>query len=210
MNPVDHPHGGGNHQHIGMGSLFDFECQVSNILYRQGIYNLKICCTRSKGRLDCCSENWSITRYTEGQGLRCGLNGFPGIRMCWLCMNVLSDGAQLRRKEDFKNLRLICDPSYGTIYLGWSSIDDANIKAMGWGAAVLPQPVIRYSMLHSYLNAKLVHEDGRRYMSTDIFVFARHREELVDAQLRGTGMICAFTVYESFSGILDGFGAIAI
>src|SRR5277367_4434748 len=76
MNPVDHPHGGGNHQHIGMKSSSDFACQTSDIVCRQGFHNLKIRCTRSKGGSDCCSETWSVTWYTEGQGLRNGLNGF--------------------------------------------------------------------------------------------------------------------------------------
>jgi hypothetical protein len=76
MNPVDHPHGGGNHQHIGMRRSSTCECRSSNIIYRQGFYDLKIRCARSKGGSHCCSEDGSIAWCTEGQGLRVGPNGF--------------------------------------------------------------------------------------------------------------------------------------
>jgi hypothetical protein len=96
MNPVDHPHGGGNHQHIGKKN-----CTMTmiwfNWLCRQGFYNFKIRCTRSKGGSHCCAENWSATWYAEGQGLRGGFTGFYALRRCWHCINVVPEGTQLRQ-----------------------------------------------------------------------------------------------------------------
>ena len=60
MNPVDHPHGGGNHQHIGKASTIS----------RYGVQ-------RSKGWSYRCPKNRSATRYSEDQGLgvECASNG---------------------------------------------------------------------------------------------------------------------------------------
>lgn len=74
MNPVDHPHGGGNHQHIGKKRSARNGNIHSNMPCRQGFHDLKIRCTRSKGRSYCCSENWSVAWYSEDKGLRDWLN----------------------------------------------------------------------------------------------------------------------------------------
>jgi hypothetical protein len=135
MNPVDHPHGGGNHQHIGKQRALLMVRIRSNTSRRQGFYNLKICCTRSKGGSHCCSENWSATWYTEGQGLRGSLKGFHTLRRCWHCINVVPDGTEIRRNKDFRQMIFVsvmknCDlynrPVWSALLAVRSSQDSPN------------------------------------------------------------------------------------
>jgi len=130
MNPVDHPHGGGNHQHIGKDMHSKYRRIISNIICRQGFHHFKICSTGSKGGSHCCSENWSVAGYAKGQGLRDGLTGFHTIRTYGLCVNVLADGVQLGRNREFKDRGDIlalhhCDNcSLGKVYrhTAWSNL----------------------------------------------------------------------------------------
>jgi hypothetical protein len=107
----------------------------SNTSRRQGFYNLKICCTRSKGGSHCCSENWSATWYTEGQGLRGSLKGFHTLRRCWHCINVVPDGTEIRRNKDFRQMIFVsvmknCDlynrPVWSALLAVRSSQDSPN------------------------------------------------------------------------------------
>ncbi len=96
MNPVDHPHGGGNHQHIGKKT-----CRMkiiwSDSLSRQGLHNFKIRGTGTKGGSYCCSENWFATWYTEGQGLRGCLKDFMHFGGVGIASDVVPEGTQLRQ-----------------------------------------------------------------------------------------------------------------
>jgi hypothetical protein len=72
MNPVDHPHGGGNHQHIGKASTISRYAVPGQKAGRK----CSIKFARSKTSLiagfsHCCSSYWSAARYPEDQGLKC-------------------------------------------------------------------------------------------------------------------------------------------
>jgi hypothetical protein len=76
MNPVDHPHGGGNHQHIGHASTMARDSSagkkkssqtnrmnsVTHLLNYDPFH-------RSKGRSHCCPSYWSPPWYQEAQGI---------------------------------------------------------------------------------------------------------------------------------------------
>jgi large subunit ribosomal protein L8e len=70
MNPVDHPHGGGNHQHIGHASTMARDSSAgksSSTELVKGSSLIRFC--RSKGRSHCCSSYWSSPWYQEAQGI---------------------------------------------------------------------------------------------------------------------------------------------
>jgi len=68
MNPVDHPHGGGNHQHIGHASTVARSAvpgqKVGLVAAR------RVCCSSVQAviRLLIFFPDWSITWYGQGQG----------------------------------------------------------------------------------------------------------------------------------------------
>jgi ribosomal protein L2 len=69
MNPVDHPHGGGNHQHIGHASTMarDSSAGKSSTNLVKGSSLIRF--YRSKGWSHCCSSYWSPPWYQEAQGI---------------------------------------------------------------------------------------------------------------------------------------------
>ena len=72
MNPVDHPHGGGNHQHIGKASTISRYAVPGQKAGRK--YTTRPGCS-SFGLIVfpasyCCSPDWSATRYPEDKGLK--------------------------------------------------------------------------------------------------------------------------------------------
>lgn len=84
MNPVDHPHGGGNHQHIGKASTISRYAsqgqKAGRKYFQRKFFNNKIelpliCASSSY----CCPSYRSATRYPKDQGIS------PGItKVAWL------------------------------------------------------------------------------------------------------------------------------
>lgn len=75
MNPVDHPHGGGNHQHIGKASTIARSAvpgqKVGLIAARRVCVSLSLA---GGPALICrCSLDWSPAWYGQGQGCLSGL-----------------------------------------------------------------------------------------------------------------------------------------
>lgn len=80
MNPVDHPHGGGNHQHIGKASTisrYASQGQKAGRKYprREIVHNKRrtpLTCAPSSY---CCPSYRSATRYPKDQGINAGIKG---------------------------------------------------------------------------------------------------------------------------------------
>ena len=74
MNPVDHPHGGGNHQHIGKASTISRQAvpgQKVGLIAARRVRKLLF--LRKTARTYHCSLDWSPSRYRQGQG---GVDGY--------------------------------------------------------------------------------------------------------------------------------------
>lgn len=72
MNPVDHPHGGGNHQHIGKASTISRYAVPGQKAGRKYPHTPDKCEAMMLMRLfysHCCSSYWSAAWYPEDQGL---------------------------------------------------------------------------------------------------------------------------------------------
>lgn len=69
MNPVDHPHGGGNHQHIGKASTIARSAvpgqKVGLIAARR--VRTSVSARRYLSLIVSCAD-WSAARYRQGQG----------------------------------------------------------------------------------------------------------------------------------------------
>ena len=70
MNPVDHPHGGGNHQHIGKASTIARSAVPGQ---KVGLIAARRVCTRPFALILLTLANklladWSPSRYRQGQG----------------------------------------------------------------------------------------------------------------------------------------------
>lgn len=83
MNPVDHPHGGGNHQHIGKASTisrYASQGQKAGRKYPQtdNKMGLPLICAPSSY---CCPSYRSATRYPKDQGISAGVKegGVVGV-----------------------------------------------------------------------------------------------------------------------------------
>jgi hypothetical protein len=77
MNPVDHPHGGGNHQHIGHASTMARDAPAGQ---KAGLIALVSHCGIRYYADWQCSPNWSAPRYRRQDG-RHQLDGcFIGLR----------------------------------------------------------------------------------------------------------------------------------
>lgn len=72
MNPVDHPHGGGNHQHIGKASTIARSAVPGQ---KVGLIAARRVCNIRVFPFECCGVNsillfldWSVAWYCQGQG----------------------------------------------------------------------------------------------------------------------------------------------
>ena len=72
MNPVDHPHGGGNHQHIGKASTIARSAvpgqKVGLIAARRVRFSLLYFFVFAFTHETICCADWSFARYRQGQG----------------------------------------------------------------------------------------------------------------------------------------------
>ena len=88
MNPVDHPHGGGNHQHIGKASTIARSAvpgQKAGLIAARRVRSSVVPTWDSK-RTHTFSD-WSAARYRQGQGGVSGLVGaffFPYRLLCFM------------------------------------------------------------------------------------------------------------------------------
>ena len=60
MNPVEHPHGGGNHQHVGMPTTIGRGKPAGR---KVTIYILDEFSNFKIGRFDRCKKNWQNSRW---------------------------------------------------------------------------------------------------------------------------------------------------
>jgi len=70
MNPVDHPHGGGNHQHIGKASTVSRQAvpgQKVGLIAARRVGTLRFS-SGSHGILTGACVDWSVAWYRQGQG----------------------------------------------------------------------------------------------------------------------------------------------
>jgi hypothetical protein len=71
MNPVDHPHGGGNHQHIGKASTISRQAvpgQKVGLIAARRVRTIMIACHRECSSYEIWLLDWSSARYRQGQG----------------------------------------------------------------------------------------------------------------------------------------------
>ena len=75
MNPVDHPHGGGNHQHIGHASTMARDAPAGTCIgWCLSCRGTRIDCSiRSESRSYRCSPHGSSPRYSGQRGERLGM-----------------------------------------------------------------------------------------------------------------------------------------
>jgi len=86
MNPVDHPHGGGNHQHIGKASTVSRQAvpgQKVGLIAARRVSPLRFSSQNHGVLIDACVD-WSVAWYCQGQG---------GVITILLCFDVLLLGA---------------------------------------------------------------------------------------------------------------------
>ena len=70
MNPVDHPHGGGNHQHIGKASTVSRQAvpgQKVGLIAARRVSTLRFSSRNLGVLIDACVD-WSVAWYCQGQG----------------------------------------------------------------------------------------------------------------------------------------------
>ena len=70
MNPVDHPHGGGNHQHIGKASTVSRQAvpgQKVGLIAARRVSTLRFSSQNHRVLIDTCVD-WSVAWYCQGQG----------------------------------------------------------------------------------------------------------------------------------------------
>ena len=69
MNPVDHPHGGGNHQHIGKASTISRQAvpgQKVGLIAARRVSTLPFFPRNHSALTDPCVD-WSVAWYRQGQ-----------------------------------------------------------------------------------------------------------------------------------------------
>jgi hypothetical protein len=103
MNPVDHPHGGGNHQHIGKASTVSRQAvpgQKVGLIAARRVGTLRFS-SRDHGVLTGACVDWSVARYRQGQG---------GVTTILLCFGVLFLGAVMHIVHVFKSKYIVYAP----------------------------------------------------------------------------------------------------
>lgn len=71
MNPVDHPHGGGNHQHIGKASTIARSAvpgQKVGLIAARRVRKTSLFKFGRSGVNSVLPTDWSVARYCQGQG----------------------------------------------------------------------------------------------------------------------------------------------
>ena len=85
MNPVDHPHGGGNHQHIGKASTIARSAvpgQKAGLIAARRVCNYSMSLLRvSNSEFTRRFLDWSAARYREGQGSISGSFALLNLRL---------------------------------------------------------------------------------------------------------------------------------
>ena len=88
MNPVDHPHGGGNHQHIGKASTIARSAVPGQKVGLIAARRVRSFVSYFGLLTKLCIIDWSVTWYSQGQG---GLNctRLPILRITKCLSHVL-------------------------------------------------------------------------------------------------------------------------
>ena len=115
MNPVDHPHGGGNHQHIGKASTISRQAvpgQKVGLIAARRVSTLRIS-SRNYGVLTDACVDWSVAWYCQSQG---------GVITIFLRFGVLFLGAAMHTAHVCKSKYIVYAPMrYAVLSCGYLS-----------------------------------------------------------------------------------------
>ena len=103
MNPVDHPHGGGNHQHIGKASTVSRQAvpgQKVGLIAARRVSTLRFSSWNHGVLIDACVD-WSVAWYCQGQG---------GVTTTLLCFGMLFLGAVMHTMDVCKSKYIVYAP----------------------------------------------------------------------------------------------------